>query len=135
MEDVMGTDRIKQLRKQKGLTQAELAELLNVGLSTVAMWENGKRTPNFKLLNDLSDMFDKKIDYILGTSDDDRSPKLNDIEISQLGKWALENECRKVINDYLSLDEFGKAAVESLIQLEKLRCVSQQTISSKLEEE
>lgn len=77
----MGTDRIKQLRKQKGLTQKEMAEAVGVGVSTVAMWESGKRTPNFKLLNDLSDLFDKSIDYILGTSDDDRSPKLNDAQV------------------------------------------------------
>lgn len=52
----MGTDRIKQLRKQKGLTQKEMAEAVGVGVSTVAMWESGKRTPSFKLLNDLSDL-------------------------------------------------------------------------------
>lgn len=33
----MGTDRIKQLRKQKGLTQKEMAEAVGVGVSTVAM--------------------------------------------------------------------------------------------------
>ena len=80
----MGTDRIKQLRKQKGLTQKEMAEAVGVGVSTVAMWESGKRTPSFKLLNDLSDLFDKSIDYILGTSDDDRSPKLNNAQVEQL---------------------------------------------------
>jgi len=130
----MGTDRIKQLRKQKGLTQIELAETLGVGVSTVAMWESGKRTPNFKLLNDLSDLFDKTIEYILGTSDDDKSPKLNDAQIEQLGVWAIEDDCRKVMKDYMSLDEFGKAAVENLIQLERLRCMNQQTIKVKMED-
>jgi len=124
----MGTDRIKQLRKQKGLTQIELAETLGVGVSTVAMWESGKRTPNFKLLNDLSDLFDKTIEYILGTSDDDKSPKPNDAQIEQLGTWAIEDDCRKIMKDYMSLDEFGKAAVENLIQMERLRCMNQQTI-------
>jgi len=130
----MGTDRIKQLRKQKGLTQIELAETLGVGVSTVAMWESGKRTPNFKLLNDLSDLFDKTIEYILGTSNDDKSPKLNDAQIEQLGVWAIEDDCRKVMKDYMSLDEFGKAAVENLIQLERLRCMNQQTIKVKMED-
>ena len=123
----MGTDRIKQLRKQKGITQVEMAEMLGVGVSMVAMWESGKRTPNFKLLNALSDLFDKKIEYILGTSEDDTSPKLTDADIAQLGIWAVEEDCRKVMRDYMSLDEYGKAAVENLIQMEKLRCMNQQT--------
>ena len=127
-------DRIKQLRKQKGLTQVELAQTLGIGVSTVAMWESGKRTPSFKTLNDLSDLFDRKIEYILGTSDDDSSPKLNDAEITQLGAWVIEDECRKVIKDYMSLDEYGKAAVENLIQLEKLRCINQQTLLKPTEE-
>ena len=101
----MGTDRIKQLRKQKGLTQKEMAEAVGVGVSTVAMWESGKRTPSFKLLNDLSDLFDKSIDYILGTSDDDRSPKLNDAQVEQLGTWEIQSELIDILRQYLQLDE------------------------------
>lgn len=130
----MGTQRIKDLRKLQGLTQTDLAEKLGVSLSSVAMWETGKRTPGFKVLNDLSDLFDKSIDYILGTSDDDRSVKLTEAEQSQLGAWQMEDDCRKVMRDYMSLDEFGKAAVENLIQMEKLRCMNQQTIITKSEE-
>ena len=46
----------------------------------------------------------------------------------------MEDDCRKVMRDYMSLDEFGKAAVENLIQMEKLRCMNQQTIITKSEE-
>lgn len=121
-------NRIIQLRKQIGYTQKELAEAMGVGLSTVAMWESGKRTPNFKTLNDLSDLFDKKIEYILGTSDDDSSVKLTEADVEQLGSWVVDDDCRKLMKDYMSLDNFGKAAVENLVQMEKLRCSSQQTI-------
>ena len=82
----MGKSRIKQLRKENRLTQVELAEKLGVSVSTVAMWETGKRTPNFKTLNDMSDMFDRSIDYILGNSDDNRSVKLTDTEMEQLAE-------------------------------------------------
>ena len=129
----MDMNRIAQLRKQLRLTQADLAEKLGVGVSTVAMWESGKRTPSFKLLNDLSDIFDKTIEFILGTSDDDRSSKPTEQEIEQLGAWSMEDDCRKIMKDYMSLDSFGKAAVENLIQMEKLRCMNQQTIIAKPE--
>jgi transcriptional regulator with XRE-family HTH domain len=121
----MGTDRIKQLRKQKGLTQKEMAESVGVGVSTVAMWESGKRTPSFKLLNDLSDLFDKSIDYILGTSDDDRSPKLNDAQVEQLGTWEIQSELIDILRQYLQLDEYGKLNVRSLLNRELVRCQEQ----------
>ena len=130
----MGTQRIKDLRKLQGLTQTDLAEKLGVSLSSVAMWETGKRTPGFKVLNYLSDLFDKSIDYILGTSDDDRSVKLTEADQSQLEAWQMEDDCHKIMRDYMSLDEFGKAAVENLIQMEKLRCMNQQTIITKSED-
>ena len=126
----MGTDRIKQLRKQKGLTQKEMAEAVGVGVSTVAMWESGKRTPSFKLLNDLSDLFDKSIDYILGTSDDDRSPKLNDAQIEQLGTWEIQSELIDILRQYLQLDEYGKMNVRSLLNRELVRCQEQGTANS-----
>lgn len=123
----MGTDRIKQLRKQKGLTQKEMAEAVGVGVSTVAMWESGKRTPSFKLLNDLSDLFEKSIDYILGTSDDDRSPKLNDAQIERLGTWEIQSELIDILRQYLQLDEYGKLNVRSLLNRELVRCQEQGT--------
>ena len=123
----MGMNRIVQLRKQIGYTQKELAESMGVGLSTVAMWESGKRTPSFKTLNDLSDLFDKKIEYILGTSDDDSSVKPTEEDIELLGRTVIDEDCRKLMKDYMSLDNFGKAAVENLVQMEKLRCINQQT--------
>ena len=126
----MGTDRIKQLRKQKGLTQKEMAEAVGVGVSTVAMWESGKRTPSFKLLNDLSDLFDKSIDYILGTSDDDRSPKLNDAQVEQLGTWEIQSELIDILRQYLQLDEYGKMNIRSLLNRELVRCQKQGTANS-----
>ena len=126
----MGTDRIKQLRKQKGLTQKEMAEAVGVGVSTVAMWESGKRTPSFKLLNDLSDLFDKSIDYILGTSDDDRSPKMNDAQVEQLGAWEIQSELIDILRQYLQLDEYGKMNIRSLLNRELVRCQEQGTANS-----
>lgn len=124
-------NRIIQLRKQIGYTQKELAEAMGVGLSTVAMWESGKRTPSFKALNNLCDLFDRKIEFILGTSDDDSSVKLTETDVEQLGSWAVDDDCRKLMKDYMSLDNFGKAAVENLVQMEKLRCINQQTSAGK----
>ncbi len=51
-------DKIKQLRIQKGLTQAQLAEKLFVSRSTVAKWENGLGLPNPESMAMLEKLFD-----------------------------------------------------------------------------
>ena len=124
----MFADRLKELRKEKNMTQVQLAEILGVSKGTIAMWEIGKREPNFETINQLSDIFDRRIDYILGFSDDTSSPQLTDDDIDQLGRWEVEDQFREIIMAYLSLDEYGKTAVESLIKAEKLRCHEQQSI-------
>ena len=39
-------NKIKELRKEKGLSQKELASMMHVGQSTVANWEKERRCPN-----------------------------------------------------------------------------------------
>lgn len=41
----MATKRLRELRERKGLTQEELAKLLNVGRTTVTLWEMGINKP------------------------------------------------------------------------------------------
>ncbi len=50
-------DKLKQLRKEKGLTQAQLAEALFVSRSTVAKWENGLSLPNPEVMTALEDLY------------------------------------------------------------------------------
>ena len=51
-------EKLKQLRIQKGLTQAQLAEKLFVSRSTVAKWENGLGLPNSESMATLENLFD-----------------------------------------------------------------------------
>ena len=120
-------DRLKELRKANGYTQATLAEALGLSKGTVAMWETGKRTPDYEIINQMSDMFDRRIDYILGYSDDPTSPKLSEQEIEQLGEWETQSELIDVFRQYLALDEYGRMNVRSLITRETLRCQDQGT--------
>lgn len=120
-------ERLKELRKENGYTQVTLAEALGLSKGTVAMWETGKRTPDYEIINTMSDMFDRRIDYILGYSDDATSPKLTTGQIEELGKWEVQSEQIDVIREYLRLDAYGKMSVKALIQRESLRCQEQGT--------
>ena len=124
----MFDERLKSLRKKCGYTQVSLAETLGVSKGTVAMWETGKRTPNFETLIRLSDLFDMRTDYILGKSNDSSSAKLSDDDIERLGRRELESVYTDLMILYLSLDSFGQKDVENLIKSEAQRCKEQNTL-------
>ena len=108
-------------------TQVSLAETLGVSKGTVAMWETGKRTPDFETLIRLSDLFDVRTDYILGKSNDSSSAKLSD-DIEQLERWELESVYTDLMKLYIFLDSFGQKDVENLIKSEAQRCKEQNTL-------
>lgn len=58
-------EKLKMLRKKKGLTQKSLCNMLNISQGTYAMWENGRREPNFEKLSMLACIFDVSIDFLL----------------------------------------------------------------------
>lgn len=121
-------DRLKELRKENNITQSELANMLDMAKGTVAMWEMGKRNPSFEALEKMSEIFDRRVDYILGNSDDPSSPNLSDAEIEQLGRWQVEQDLSEIVLKFLRLDERGKAAVEALINTEFNFCRSENTL-------
>ena len=123
----MFAQRLKQLRAENQMTQVQLAEKLGVSKGTVAMWETDKRSPSFEMLAEMTNLFDRRMDYILGYSDDPSSPKPTDEEMNQMELWAAEDCFHETIMAYLRLDEYGKNAVEALIANELQRCRDQET--------
>ncbi len=61
--------KLKYLRQEKGLSQVELAERLNVDKSTIAKYETGKIEPSLTMLKSIAIFFDVSADYLLGISD------------------------------------------------------------------
>ena len=49
---------LKVLRKQKGLTQEQIAEKFNVSSRTVSRWENGNNMPDLDVLIEISDFYE-----------------------------------------------------------------------------
>lgn len=58
-------DRFKQIRKENDITQAKLADALNVSQNAVFNWETGKREPSLNMLKKISEYFDVSLDYLL----------------------------------------------------------------------
>lgn len=60
-------NRLKQLRKQMGLSQTELGNLIGIGKSSISCYEKEIRNPNIEVLLDLVQLFGVSADYLLGT--------------------------------------------------------------------
>ena len=56
---------IQELRKEKGLTQVELAEKLGVSNRTVSKWDNGNNLPDFSMFNILCEELNISINEFL----------------------------------------------------------------------
>ena len=56
----------RELRKQKGLTQIELAKMVNVQQTTVSKWEVGRAVPDYPVLLKLAELYGVSVDYLLG---------------------------------------------------------------------
>jgi transcriptional regulator with XRE-family HTH domain len=59
-------ERITQLRKQKGLSQQELARQIGVSRTIVGNYERNTNTPSIEVLSKIAKTFDVTIDFLIG---------------------------------------------------------------------
>ena len=62
----MLSERIRQLRQDRGLSQVDLARHLNVTKQSVSNWENDNIQPSIEMLQRIADIFSVSTDYLLG---------------------------------------------------------------------
>ena len=72
-------NRLKLLRKEKGLTQAEVAKVLNTNQSQYGKYENGKTNLSIENAKKLAEYFEVSVPYLLGIDDSSAlsNPELN----------------------------------------------------------
>lgn len=75
-------ERLKMLRKQVKLTQAQIAEKLNISQQAYASWERGVKKPTQENLVKIAQILNVSIDYLVGNFDEEITNKeLDNIEI------------------------------------------------------
>ena len=78
--------KIRDLRKEKRLSQTELGKLIHVSQQTVTAWENNKAEPTSSAVVQLAEVFNVSTDYLLG-----RPEKQNEVQTEQDLERALDN--------------------------------------------
>lgn len=107
-------NRLKELRKEKKLTQEELAEKINVTKLTISRWERGERVPKSDKAQQLADFLGVTPAYLLGYSDfparnlrellTHEVRSLKEYEVVRVGNrnFISEDHVLNIINKYVS---------------------------------
>ena len=115
-------NKLKQLRKEKGLTQRELAEKLGLGKSAIGMYESGKRTPEFETLEMICDFFNVNMDLLSDVKTSTPAPK-KEITFSQHDRSMVEAYHRASDKDKYTVDmvlnEYSDEDLPALAEKEK----------------
>lgn len=74
------SERLKDLRKQVGLTQVDVAEKLGISQPAYASWERGVKKPTQENLVKIAQVLNVSVDYLVGNSDE-RTDELDNIEL------------------------------------------------------
>ena len=96
--DINQMNRLKELRKEKGLTQTDLAELLEVTKLTIHNWENGVSSIKSDRLKKLCEIFDVDVPYLLGYNTVKNETNIKAAVLDE----ALEK--LRIINNMLSVE-------------------------------
>ncbi len=97
--------RLKELRQQKNLTQAKVADSLGITQQSYARWENGKVTPTPEKLSKIAKFYGVTTDYLLEGKKDDVDSSTVDAIFRMASDGLTEDEkslFRKDIIDYIN---------------------------------
>ena len=102
--------KISEIRKEKGISQKELAKFLNISPGNLCEWEKGKVEPNIFALKKLADFFECSVDYLIGREND-----LGVVNIVDNNDNLNQKE-RELVDNYRKLDTFEQNTVITQIK-------------------
>jgi len=102
--------RIRNLREQRGMTQAELASRLGCAASTISMYEQGRREPSFEVLRAIAAIFGVPVESLLASVQQTEDEEL----------WALREELRRRPEMRMLFSVSKKASREDIMKTVKI---------------
>jgi transcriptional regulator with XRE-family HTH domain len=97
-------NRIKQVRKDKGLSQQKLATLTKIHISNIGRYERGDAQPSAEVLNSIAKILEISPDYLInGTIDDKAENSLTDNELLNQFKKVeqLPDDKKHLVKEFL----------------------------------
>jgi len=95
------SNRIKEFRETKGLTQEDLAKSAQLSRPVISQFEQGQRTPSLKALQRIAKALNVEVNDLLGSSQKDSSSSA-EYKVLLRGFDKLTTEDRKVVQDLIN---------------------------------
>ncbi len=103
--EIMLGVRLKYLRKSNNKTQQDIADILGITRPAYTAYEQGKRNPDYEILEKIADYYNVSIDYLLGRTDN---------------KEALHTQAGISDDDYNNLSAYQKEVIDFFLTRENL---------------
>jgi len=123
---------LKELRKEKGITQEQFAEHLGTSGRTISRWETGSNMPDISLLVEIAEFFDVSIPEII--NGERKSENMNK-EVKEVAETLSEYataEKEKMIKDIRTYSIMGTVALIVYFILDASQLISQNVIYEKI---
>jgi transcriptional regulator with XRE-family HTH domain len=109
-------ERFKELRKNKGYTQAALANILHLNKSSISRYEKDLQLPEASSLSRIAEFFEVSIDYLMGSSGEEENkqeiliPKeySDKYKVTSRDKKQYLQELKKINESFFMNDEFDE---------------------------
>ncbi|WP_079707677.1 helix-turn-helix domain-containing protein [Paraliobacillus ryukyuensis] len=113
------SERLMLMRRQKNLTQENLANILDVSKGAISKYEKGTASPSYKILWRLADYFNVSVDYLIGKSNSFSGDRYEDAFISQLKQnfEEMKDEDKKQLLKILRIIDSDKSKLPSILKI------------------
>lgn len=124
IEEYKKLNRIRELRKMKGVTQKEVAKAIGISQGMLTNYETGKRSPRDKeTWEKLANYFNVSVPYIMGLTDGDKVIAVLDSVSGMLIDTIVKSNYKRYIAAFTKLNDLGQKELfnysESLASQEK----------------
>ena len=103
------SDKVKELRTSKNLTQEQLAKRLGITRAAISAYESGIRTPSYDLLSKIANIFNITIDSLLG---DTKSDVIDVLGINKDQRAIIE----ELIRYFKAFNEIAENGAEKILK-------------------
>lgn len=110
-------EKLKEARRQSGLSQEQLAEKLSVSRSAIAKWESGKGMPDVENLKAIAKLLNVSVDYLL--NDGEAKDIIQIKEAINLDEYEKHGKCRSK-SDAVVVSKYPDADIYPLFRRKKL---------------
>jgi len=111
-------EKLKNARKEAGLSQEQLAEKMSVSRSAIAKWETDKGMPDVNNLKAIAQLLNVSVDYLL---DDDEKLSFNEIkEAINLADYDVTGKCRDAKDAVCVAKNSDADAIYAMIRNKKM---------------